>query len=189
LLESGGTLARGNGGGTITTGAAVWNGGGQVQLNLANAAGTAAGSDWDTWKIAGSLSLTGTTAAPCMIDLAGSAAGFDSTSLHSWLIATATGGINGFNSADFLVDPPDGLSLGGGLFGVAETGDSLYLDFTPDPPPSGSALPSASPLAAASAGTSLALHTSAVPEPSTLLLLFFAAAAGLLLAARRSREP
>jgi autotransporter-associated beta strand protein len=166
-IQSGGTFSPGNGIGQVTSGPTAWYGGGGYHLDLGDATGTA-GSGWDLWNIVGGLSLAATAGGLCTIDLEGPASHFDNTSPDSWLIATATGGISGFNSADFVVDQLSSLPLAGGHFAMSESGNALYLDFVPDPAAPAPGLSSATGRVAMPAGFG---SLNAVPEPSTLLLL------------------
>jgi hypothetical protein len=186
-LLSGGRFSPGNGVGTVTTGATTWNGGGRYELDLSDAAG-AAGSGWDQWNITGGLSLAGTAGGSYTIDLQGPAGHFDNTSPHGWLIAAVTGGISGFDPAEFVVDPPGSVPLAGGHFGVSESGNSLYLDFVPDPPLGNLALTSmVQPMVSAAVATP-GVHITATPEPSTLVLLAAGICVGAALALRRRRR-
>ena len=64
-----------------------------------------------------------------------------------WLIAESSGGIIGFNPAEFTVNTTAfSNNLGGGYFSVAEEGNQVYLTFTPVPEPSSLALLAASAL-------------------------------------------
>ena len=70
------------------------------------------------------LSLNGTS--PGMI------AGFDSRSNYTWTVATASGGIAGFDPAAFSLDTSSfSNSLAGGGFTLEVAGNSLVLKFHP----------------------------------------------------------
>jgi autotransporter-associated beta strand protein len=189
----GGGFSPGNSIGAVTTGATTWNGGGRYQLDIGNALGTA-GAGWDLWHIAGGLSIAATAADPFTIQLdslsgsaAGPAANFHDTKSYQWEIATVAGATNGFNPRDFVVDTSDFANpLGDGRFNVSESGDELFLDFTPERLRFGSALSSAPLLAAPEGVLGAGVQISASPEPSTLLL-FAAAALGLVACAVRRR--
>jgi hypothetical protein len=62
---------------------------------------------------------------------------FNSSSGYSWMFATSSSAITGFNASDFsIVTSGFSNSTGGGNFSLSEVGDSLYLNFTPVPEPS-----------------------------------------------------
>ena len=165
-LNSGGTFSPGNSPGSVTTGTTSWNGGGEYLFELNNATGTA-GANWDLWHVIGTLSIAATSSPGNQLTLAvvsdngtlpGLAADFDPTQNDSWLIADASGGILGFDPAAFQINTSGfSNSLGGGHFAVAQSGNSVYLDFV-----------------------------SAVPEPGTFALLG-AGAIGLAAYAWRRR--
>jgi len=76
-------------------------------------------------------------------NLAGAVSNFDPTQSYSWMIATTTGGITGFTSNGFLTStaafsstPGFQNSLGLGSFFLSQSGNDLFLNFTPVPEPS-----------------------------------------------------
>jgi hypothetical protein len=146
-LNLGGTFKPGNSPGSVSTGATAWNAGGEYLFELNDATGTA-GTNWDLWTINGELTLTaGSEVVLGVVSESGTAPGpaqhFDDTQNYSWQIASASGGIVGFNPADFQIDTSGFANdLGGGQFAVAQNGNGVYLDFV-----------------------------SSVPEPGTLALL------------------
>jgi hypothetical protein len=69
--------------------------------------------------------------------VAGPAAHFDKTQNYQWLIASASGGISGFDPAVFAIDTSAFANdFTGGWFGVSRSGGNVYLDFTVVPEPS-----------------------------------------------------
>ena len=139
-VDNSGILSPGNSPGTLNTGAVTWESGGSYQFEINNATGTeGADPGWDLLNISGSLTVAATSGSPFTIQVtslagssAGSAANFDKTQAYSWRIATASGGVSGFAASKFAID--DSLfqnAKGGGLFSVTQSGNNVYLNFTP----------------------------------------------------------
>lgn len=130
-----GTLAPGDGVGSLTTGTQTWNGGGRYawELNDASLGG-------DTLTVNGSLNVTATPANKFivkLISLAGSApgpaAGFDHQSAYTWTLANVTGSLSGFDPNAFAVDTSAfSNDLGGGAFTVEAAGNMVVLKFHPN---------------------------------------------------------
>lgn len=165
-LNSGGIVSPGASPGNLSVGPTTWEGGAHFAFEINDGSGTA-GSQWDLLTISGALTINATPSTPFVLDLvsltAGNAGGllvnFDPTNSASWLFATASGGITGFETGAFQYNAGQFQnSLQGGHFFVSlsESGNNLLLNFTP------------------------------VPEPSTWALL--GAGLGLLLLARRRRK-
>jgi autotransporter-associated beta strand protein len=124
--------------------------GGTLALKFINATGTA-GTDWDQIVVNGALNLTATSSTPFNLTLASYnnttgapdvLAGFDSSSGYTWLIASTTS-ITGFDPTAFTIDTTvfqNLNSLGIGGFYLTQSGNSLYLNFSPVPEPSTVAL-------------------------------------------------
>jgi hypothetical protein len=92
---------------------------------------------------------------------AGSVINFNSAANYSYTIATASGGIVGFDSTKFTVDTSGFANgLAGGAWSLAAVGNDLNLNFT----------------------------ASAIPEPSAYAALAGLCALGLALHRRRNRE-
>jgi hypothetical protein len=122
----------------------TWQAGGNYNWQLVNALGTA-GSGWDTLAISGNLDLTALSSAnPFNLNLwslssaeatTGDAQNFDSGGMFSWTIATAAGGITGFDAVDFIIhtaatNGTNGFTndLSGGTFSLAVVdGNKLNL--------------------------------------------------------------
>jgi len=148
-VQNSGVLSPGNSPGTLFVGGdAAWNGGSYLwEINdLAGSAGVDPG--WDLVDITGALTIgVGYTVS---VDDLNALAGWDSESNYSWLIASADGGISGFNNL--------GLTVGsfnqnpyGGTFALNQVGNEIYLDYTGAPLGGGG-------------------DPSAVPEPNALSL-------------------
>ena len=170
-----GTISPGNSPGTLTqTGDQTWNDGGSYHWEINDSDGTK-GSDpgWDWLDITGTLDLANLSSGGFTIDIdslttsnaAGDADGFDTyikdgdIADYSFVIATASGGITGFEAGDFVLDSS-------GFSNSIET----YYGWN---------------WAISLSGNDLVLGASAVPEPSSTALLGLGA---LALALRRKRS-
>lgn len=141
-LGSGAALAPGDGGvGVIHTAGETWAGQGSLQLELSGAMGVA-GTSWDLVQISGALSLTANSATPFKLQLqtlngvsgAGLLSGFNPSQNYLWTFATASGGITGFSSADFVIDTDGFQNSFGGTFGVVMDGNNLEIKYAvPEP--------------------------------------------------------
>ncbi|MGV3753790.1 MAG: cadherin repeat domain-containing protein [Verrucomicrobiota bacterium] len=150
ISKAGSTLRPGASPGALTlTGDATWEAGSIYDLEINNATGTA-GTDpgWDTINIGGTLTLSGTPeqlgnllSGQIIIALKsltsgnadGPMANFNNTTPYSWTIASAAGGITGFNSAAIQLDT-NGIAndLGGGVFTISKPNTTdLVVNFIP----------------------------------------------------------
>lgn len=146
-----GTLSPGASPGIMTTGNQTWLNGGDYNFQMLNAT-AAAGTGFDQIQITGTLNLSSLTAAGFGInlwslasigpDVSGDALSFNNALTQSWTILTTTGGITGFDVADFAVNVgaingTAGFSnaLGGGAFSLSATSNDLVLNFTAVPEP------------------------------------------------------
>jgi autotransporter-associated beta strand protein len=111
-IASGGTLAVGNSPGTLTASSASWDGGGHYQVEVRNFLGTQ-GTDWDFLNVANTLTINATSGNKFIIDVVsllassnapGNASGFLPNWDRSIAIATAAGGVLGFDSGYFGFD-------------------------------------------------------------------------------------
>ena len=117
----------------------------------------AAGTGFDQIQITGTLDLGSLTSGGFGInlwslastgpDVSGNALNFNNTINQSWTILTTTGGITGFDAADFLVNvgANNGTGgfqngLGGGSFILTATSNNLVMNFTAVPEPSAALL-------------------------------------------------
>jgi autotransporter-associated beta strand protein len=152
VVQSGGTISPGNSPGTLTvSGDAVWEAGGNYNWQLVDADG-GAGADWDTINITGELDLSNLTLAdPFKVNLwslsspgasTGDTLNFDGSSNYSWTIATAAGGITGFDADNFSIytaarNGTNGFTNkdAGGTFSVSVAGNNLNLVYGPSAVP------------------------------------------------------
>lgn len=149
-----GTLSPGMSPGTLNTENQTWLNGGDYHWQVVDAEGTA-GVGFDTVAVNGTLDLSNAgltaggfsinlwslaTAAP---DADGDTMNFDATLNYSWALLTASGGITGFDSADFNINvaAANGAggftnALAGGGFSLHQVDNQLRLNFTAVPEPS-----------------------------------------------------
>ena len=123
--------------GTLNTGPEAWNGGGAYRIEITNAT-TTAGTGWDLLNISGALTVNATSGSKFIIKVAsltaaaavGLAPVFVNTTDYKWRIATASGGVSGFDASYFFIDTA-GFSnpQGTGHFIVTQSGNDVYLEF------------------------------------------------------------
>ena len=148
-IGPGGTVAPGNSPGTITAGSEEWQGGGAIEWELNDALGTA-GADpgWDLLSVAGLLEITATAGDRFTLDLrsltlanvSGEPADFDPMEDYAWTIASAGGGVSGFDADAFEIVRTGFASTADGTFGVALNGNDVQVTYTPTPEPGTAAL-------------------------------------------------
>jgi autotransporter-associated beta strand protein len=136
-----GTLAPGNSPGTLNTGDFTFIGGSSYAWQINNAEG---GSGADLLAVNGQLTFAGNAAAPVTVRLQsllqdnqpGDVFNFDALKNHSYVIATASGGIDGYSPDSLLLDA-SGFSnaLHGGSWSLNVQGGQLALNFTAAPVP------------------------------------------------------
>ena len=159
-------LSPGNSPGTLTfTAGLTLAGGGTLEFQVQDATGSP-GAGYDLLSVSGAP-LTVSAAPGNVFTLVlqsldaggnpGGAMNFNAANTYSWTFATSSGGIAGFAASAFILDASSFAGTLGGTFDVAETGNSLVINFTP----------------------------AAVPEPSSLLLLAVGLAATLAIGVRR----
>lgn len=151
-----GTLSPGSSPGILTTGSQTWVNGADYNFQMLDAT-AAAGTGFDQIQITGTLDLGSLTSGGFGInlwslastgpDVSGNALNFNNTINQSWTILTTTGGITGFDAADFLVNvgANNGTGgfqngLGGGSFILTATSNNLVMNFTAVPEPSAALL-------------------------------------------------
>jgi fibronectin-binding autotransporter adhesin len=124
--------------GTLSSGTETWAGGGNYVWEISNTAGTK-GVNWDWLNISGALNITANAGGKFNLKIvsltaanaAGQVINFDNTVTYVWTIASAGGGISGFNSANFNIDASAFQNpLGAGSFTLSQSGNDLNLIFT-----------------------------------------------------------
>lgn len=137
------TISPGNSPGQLNTSSQVWAAGGTYLWEIKDS-DAGLGLGWDHLNINGTLSITSDENARFTIqiaslnaaDLSGVVGDFNSGISQSWVIATASGGITGFDASDFVVDatgflnslPPDAA------FSVSQSGNTLVVQYAvPEP--------------------------------------------------------
>ena len=150
----------GNGPGNLTfTNTLTLASGGAIHFQLYDANG-AAGTGYSEITAAGGLNLTASantlTFNLVSVDASGNPAAainFNPASPYSWMFAASPTAITGFNANQFnLVTTGFANSTAGGTFSFTESGNDLFLNFTPVPEPSTWALMGSGVLAAALLG-------------------------------------
>lgn len=148
-VASGSTLSPGDSPGTLSnTGNVTYSGGGSYLWQINEADGTqGADPGWDTQAITGTLAIGATSGSPFNIDItslttgdvAGPAVDFDPNSNYTWTIASATGGITGFDPTAFNLDTSAFANTTAGVFGITTSGNNLEVTYTsiPVPEPTG----------------------------------------------------
>lgn len=145
ILNGGGTVSPGVSPGTLNTGSQTWSGGAHYTWEINQASGTK-GSDpgWDFLNINGTLTINATSGSKFNVHVnslslggaSGSAANFDNSQNYAWTIATASGGVVGFDPLEFNLDlSAFQNALGGGSFGISQSGNDVSLSFSAVPEP------------------------------------------------------
>jgi hypothetical protein len=144
-VTAGGRVAPGNSPGAVTTGDGTsWGAGGTYQWEVNDATGGPGGpAGWDVWNVAGTLNVTAgaTPNSQLTIEVTGQNAGnppgtpdhYTSTQSYSWVIATATTDITGFDPAKFALNTSHFSAPGN--FSLARAGNTIVLSFAPVPEP------------------------------------------------------
>jgi autotransporter-associated beta strand protein len=150
-IHSGGRISPGNSPGTLTTSAETWAGGGGYvwELNAASDDSGAKGTSYDWLNVNGGLDITSTTDGLFTIyvtsltgtNAAGITPGFTYGVTYQWIVASATGGITGFNADHFAIDTSafanDPNTIG---FAISQSGNDIVLTYTAVPEPSAYAI-------------------------------------------------
>lgn len=153
ILQLDGTISPGTSPGTLYAQSVTWYPGGNYNWQIYDAGGQP-GVEYDTLSIKQTLNLEYLspdnpfhinlwTLSEINPDQNGPCINFDPTQGYEWILATAGGGILGFDENHFRiwVDPHNGTGgflndLAGGTFTLLARDDSLILRFTPVPEPS-----------------------------------------------------
>jgi len=140
-LNAGGIISPGSDLGVLTAANTVWAGAGNYNWQLYDAT-DAAGTGYDVLTVNGALDLS--SASGFKINLwtlsfpgtSGKPRNFTNIRSYSWKLVQTTGGIVGFNPANFIINPgpTNGTSgfadpLGGGNFTLTVVGNNLVLNF------------------------------------------------------------
>ena len=144
MINAGGSVSPGASPGQLQVGGGTtFAGGGRYVFEINNTVGTA-GTNWDLLSISGSLTISATVSTPFVLDLVsltagnanGALADFNSANAYSWKFVTTTTGITGFSAGAFQYNASNfANNLDIGHFYVSQTGNDLYLNFTPVPEP------------------------------------------------------
>jgi autotransporter-associated beta strand protein len=131
--------------GTLSTGSETWEPGASYLWEINEADFGLAGDSigWDLADIDGTLTINATSLNKFLINVVsldpftfdpGDVGDFDNTVDYSFLIATTTGGITGFDPAKFEIDSASfSNALGFGTFVVEATATELFLSFVHPP--------------------------------------------------------
>jgi hypothetical protein len=139
-LTVNGTIAPGASAGSLTNnGPATFGAGGRYSAEISDAIG-GPGVGWDYLRVTGGLNVTATAGNPFTLQVQsldgiapGEAGNFSSDSSYDWEIASAGGGVTGFDAGKFAVDATFFANdLEGGYFYVQTNADAsaLVLSFT-----------------------------------------------------------
>jgi autotransporter-associated beta strand protein len=138
ILTVNGALSPGSSPGTLNTAAEVWNGGGTYTWEI-NDVDAGAGTDpgWDLINIAGTLTINASPGSKFNINVtslqldntAGSVHDFNSLASYSWIIASASGGIIGFDAAAFNIDLTGFANSAPGTFAISQVGNDVVLQY------------------------------------------------------------
>ena len=175
-VASGGTLAVGNSPGSMTAASATWNGGGKYVWEINNFLGSQ-GTNWDFLNVTGALTISASSGSKFIIDVtsllannsAGDASNFNAWSNYSFAIATAAGGVSGFDASYFNILTnnfannmnPAGATAAGSWY-LTQSGTSINLNYA---------------------------AATAIPEPSTGGLLLLGLGGVAWLRGRHRRTP
>ncbi|WP_438480644.1 beta strand repeat-containing protein [Oleiharenicola lentus] len=169
-LNSGSTLTPGNSPGELTAGNTTWEGGANYEWEINDAASpaTGAGARYDLLAISGTLTINATAENKFTLLLtsllanntAGDVMNFNSALNSAYTIASATGGIFGFDANAFQINSTGFTNqLNGGSWNLSQDGNTISLNF---------------------------IAASAIPEPSTYAAIAGIAALGLAAWRRRA---
>jgi hypothetical protein len=168
-LQRGATLTPGNSPGLLTAASAVWGAGATYEWQLQNLTG-AAGTDWDLFRVTGTLNLSLLNSNDKFNLSLVSNGSFDLSSGYEWTFVQAAN-IAGLSNQTLGTDITD-------LFNIATTGMNVGTDPA-----------NVKVLVGATSGGFTSLNLMAVPEPSAQSLLALGMVALVAVRAlRRNRE-
>jgi len=148
-IGDGAVLSPGNSPGTLTTLSQTWAGGGSYLWEINDVTGTmGADPGWDWLTIDGTLTLTATHLNPFELHLTsltlasspGVVYNFDQFADYTWTIATASGGIFGFDADAIQLNTTQFTNFFTGSFALDVSGNHLILSYTAIPEPSSALL-------------------------------------------------
>jgi hypothetical protein len=124
---------------SVKSGPVTWAPGGTYAWEMSDATGIQ-GVGWTWLDILGDLTVTATnkpvgTGQEFTIAISGAGLHFDNLATNSWVIATVSGAVNGFNANKFILTT-GGFTpgLASGTFSVVLRDKEVVLVFTPAPP-------------------------------------------------------
>lgn len=133
-VNSGSVISPGSSAGTmLVLGDANFNNGGIYFWEINDFLGTPGGDPgWDLLSITGTLDVNSLITDKFVIRISGTPMNFVHTS--TLIIATAAGGITGFDASLFSVEPTYFYNSVGGVWSISQSGNNLLLTFTvPEP--------------------------------------------------------
>jgi len=151
-------------------GNSTWASGGSLLWEINKADGVqGADPGWDLYDVTGVLTIAAVLGNEFIIDLAtltlansaGQMDGFNELSNYNWTIATADGGIVGFDAGKFLLNTAGFANFFAGSFALSQSGNSITLNYTAP------------------------TQTASMPEPAAATLVAFG---GLAISLRRRRR-
>jgi fibronectin-binding autotransporter adhesin len=138
-VSLGGTISPGVSPGTLASGSQTWSNGASYTFEINDATGTAgANPGWDLVSINGALTIAATPASKFNVNVSsltlanvkGPAANFNNAQSYTWAIATASGGITGFDTNVFNLNVNSfSNAVGAGVFRLEQSGNSIVLRF------------------------------------------------------------
>jgi autotransporter-associated beta strand protein len=147
VVETDGLLSPGEIIGTLTTGNVSFEEGSIFSVDITSVA-TGAGTGWDFLNIDGILAFNGTLENAVLIELfstepcgcGGEVADFDPATSYSFIIASATEGITGFDPATVLLDLFYFENTFNGTWELVQDGNNLLITYTAVPEPATTAM-------------------------------------------------
>jgi autotransporter-associated beta strand protein len=130
-----GTVSPGESVGTLNTGSQTWNGGATDLFELSSAVNS---SGMDLLNITGTLNVQASSGNKFTVKLVsmadastpGPVPDFNAYTSYTWVVATASGGIQNFDASKFAIDASAFANPHGGTFSVGVQGSSLVVNYT-----------------------------------------------------------